>query len=197
MCNTEEWIVLTGYSRYFISNRGTIKKITKTKGGNGLGFIEKTLKTRIINGYLACTLIHDNGAKKTVYVHHAIATCFISKPKSKHKLIVVHNDGNKTNNAIGNLVWKSFSDFMKKEFETGRRSNKDLWSKRIKKHGKKGGLTTPGKRVKISLEKRKDIYILYHNKHFTLKKLALKYNCSISHIYNLLQKHKSVTEIGN
>jgi len=133
----EEWMALPGYSNYFVSNRGAIKRITKTKRGNGLGFIEKTLKSRILNGYLACTLIHDNGAKKTVYVHHAIATCFISKPKIKPKLIVVHKDGDKTNNTIANLAWNSYSEFMKKEFITGRRSNKDLWAKRIKKYGQK------------------------------------------------------------
>lgn len=191
MSISEEWMVLPGFSRYFISNMGTIKRIKKSKRGNGQAFKEIILKTREINGYLASTLIRDDGLKKTVYIHRAIANCFIPKDPSKSKLFVIHKDGNKQNNRLDNLSWKSFSAFMKREFDTGRRSNKDLWAKRVNKYGPKGSPNPSGKRsINISLENRQKIYALYHNQHYTLKDLSLQYNCSISHIYNLLQRFK-------
>jgi len=192
---SEEWMVLPGYSNYFVSNKGTVKKIRKIKGSRG--FKEIILKSRSINGYKALSLVNDTGKKKTVYIHQAIANCFISKPKSTSKLIVFHKDGNKENNAVENLVWKTFSDFMKNEFETGRRSNKELWSKRVKKYGPKGTTKASKKRVNISNEKRKEIYFLYRHKRYTLKNLAKMHNCSISHIFNLLKRHENSNEIEN
>jgi hypothetical protein len=190
MSINEEWMVLPEYSNYFVSNKGVVKRIRKVKRANGIGFKEIILKSRLINGYKAYTLVRDGGVKKTVYIHHAIATCFIPKPESNAKLIVIHKDGNKVNNTLDNLIWNTVSNFMKNEFITGRRSNKDLWLKRVKKYGSKGSLKPHGRSVNLSEKEKQNIYDLYHYKGYTLKKLALKYNCSISHIYNLLQKQK-------
>jgi len=191
MPTSDEWVSFPGYSHYFISNKGQVKRIVKLKRKNRMAFKEVFLKSRIVNGYLAFTLVGDNGKKKTVYLHKAIAQSFVSKPRSDKKLIVVHKDGNKLNNTINNLIWKSYSDFMKSQFEEGRRSNKQLWDKRIKKYGPMGGKNPPGKRVEISFEKRENIYKLYNEKGFTLKVLAEKYNCSITHIFNLLRRYEN------
>jgi hypothetical protein len=193
---SEEWMVLPEYSNYFISNNGVVKRIRKLKRENGVGFKEIILKSRIINGYNAYTLVRDDGLKKTVYIHHAIATCFIKKPKTNSKLIVIHNDGNKINNNPDNLSWNTVSFFMKNEFETGRRTNKDLWAKRVKKYGSKGSLKPNRRSVNLSDNEKQNIYNSYYLKGFTLKKLALNYNCSISHIYNLLQKQKEAINSG-
>jgi len=190
----EEWMILPRFSNYFISNRGSIKRIRKIKRRNGIVIKEIILKLRIINGYQACTLVRDDGIKKTVYIHKAIATCFVNKPVSKQKLVVVHRDSDKTNNNIDNLAWKTFSEFMNLEFISGRRSNKDLWAKRVQKYGPNGCLNPPVRRFNISNKDLENIYSSYHQKKYTLKKLALIYNCSISHIYNLLQKQKKVKE---
>lgn len=195
MSGKEEWMSFPGYSRYFVSNKGKIKRIKKSSNKNGDGFSELFLKSRKINGYLAHTLISNKGKKKTVYTHQAIATCFISKPNIKTKLIVVHKDGNKTNNFVDNLEWRSFSDFMKTEFETGRRSNRNLWAKRVKKYGPMGGKNPPGRKVDISFKNMENIYNMYHVERFTLKKIADRFNCSTSHIYNLLQRYNVANSI--
>jgi hypothetical protein len=190
MKSTEEWKSLPGYSRYFVSKDGRVKRVRKIVSKQGEIIKELILNPRNINGYMAYTLVRDDKAKKTVYIHQAIAECFIEKPKSKDKLIVVHIDGNKGNNVVSNLEWRTFSNFMKEQFTTGRRSNKDLWNKRIKKYGPMGGLKPPGRKVDISFGQMKRIYHLYHTKGYTLKRLAEKYNCSASHIYNLLHRYE-------
>ena len=188
MSNKEVWMSIPGYSRYFVSNTGKIKIIKKRHSKNREGFSELFLKSRTINGYQAHTLVSNKGKKHTVYLHKAIATCFVSKPDAKTKFIVVHKDGNKANNLVENLDWSSFSNFMKTEFETGRRSNKNLWKKRLKKYGPTGGTKPPGKKVNMSPENIKNIYDLFYFKGATLKKIAIEFNCSESHIYNLLQR---------
>lgn len=189
MSDIEEWMPFPGYSRYYVSNKGKIKRIKKRKKNNGKGFSELLLKPRNINGYLAHTLVNDGGQKKTVYIHQAIAICFTLKPDTKNKLIVSHKDGDKTNNFVKNLEWITFSKFMKTEFQTGRRTNKDLWAKRVKRYGPMGGKKPPGRKVNISFTNVEDIYHKYNNDGFTLKKIADQYNCSPSHIYNLLQRY--------
>jgi len=191
MSDKEEWMPFPGYSRYFVSNKGKIKRIKKKSINYGKGFVELFLKSRLVNGYHAHTLVNDKGKKKTVYIHQAIATCFILKPSTKNKLIIIHKDGNKTNNFVENLEWRTISDFMKLEFESGRRSNTNLWAKRLKKYGPTGGMKSPGRKVDISPGNMEEIITLYNTKGFTLKRIADKFNCSASHIYNLLQRHNS------
>jgi hypothetical protein len=191
MKSSQEWKSLPGYSRYFVSRDGKVKRVRTIKGKNGDVIKELVLNPRNINGYMAYTLVRDDKAKKTVYIHQAIAECFIEKPKSKEKLIVVHKDGNKGNNNSDNLEWRTFSSFMKEQFTSGRRSNKLLWEKRIKKYGPMGGTKPPGRKVDISFGQMKRIHHLYHNKGYTLKRLAEKYNCSASHIYNLLHRYEA------
>lgn len=195
MSEKEEWMNLSGFSKYFVSNKGKIKRIKKRLSNNGKGFSELFLKSRKISGYLAHTLVNDKGEKKTVYTHQAIASCFILKPNRKSRLIVTHKDGNKTNNFVENLEWRTYSDFMKEEFEKGRRSNKDLWAKRVKKYGAMGGRKAPGRKANISFRNIEEIHHLHHLKGLTLKKIADKFNCSTSHIYNLLQRYKLTNSI--
>ena len=54
-----------------------------------------------------------------------------------------------------------------------------------------GGRKRPGRKADISYEKIEEIYQMYNTKGFTLKKIADKFNCSASHIYNLLQRHNA------
>ena len=194
MKNSEEWKSLPDYSRYFVSMNAKVKRVRKIKSKGGEVIKELILNPRNINGYMAYTLVRDDKAKKTVYIHQAIAECFIAKPNIKEKLIVVHKDGNKSNNNSDNLEWRTFSNFMKEQFTSGRRSNKELWAKRIKKYGPMGGLKPPGRKVDISFGQMKRIYHLYHSKGYTLKRLAEKYNCSASHIFNLLHRYEAQAE---
>ncbi|RLD27336.1 MAG: hypothetical protein DRI54_01245 [Bacteroidetes bacterium] len=196
MSNKEEWMSFPGYSRYFVSNKGKIKRIKEKRSINGKGFSELFLKSRNINGYKAYTLVNDKGEKKTVYAHQAIATCFISKPNTDNKLVVVHKDRNRTNNFSKNLEWMTISEFMKEEFDSGRRSNKNLWAKRIQKYGSDGGRKPPGRKVNISSKNIEKIYYMYHKKGLTLKEIADKFNCSASHIYNLLKRFDGAKSIN-
>ena len=188
MIFTEEWIELEGFTNYFVSNKGNVRKVNNVVKNNRFALKELYLKKRLINGYEACTLIADGGKKNTVYIHTAIANCFIKKPDSEKRLIVVHKDGNKTNNIIDNLFWQTHSEFMKSQFDSGRRSNKELWKKRVVKYGKMGASKKPGRKSKISKKDRKKVIELYSTKMYTLKQIAEKYKCSTSHIHGIVHE---------
>ena len=135
-------------------------------------------------------LIDDFGKRKTVYPHKMVATAFLNNPDPRRMKVVVHIDGNVENNAVDNLKWSSFSESIKSGFETGKRSNADLWIKRRLKYGPKGGNNSQGRPDPLTFAQKKRIHFLRSEKGYSLKKLSQKYKCSISHI------HKTITRFS-
>ena len=189
----ESWMILPDFPDYLVSNLGKIKKSTAKETPKGRIIKERTIKQRLVNGYYACTLKNKFGKKKTVYLHKAIASCYVTPPpRIKKRLIVVHKDGNKLHNHPDNLEWVTYTTFMKHEFESGRRTNGDLWKKRKTKYGPMGSRRPSGRKSPLTSVQKEEIYYKYMQQPYTLKKLALEYGCSISHVYSVIQVYKKM-----
>ncbi len=187
-----EWKTIPGYSDYEISNAGEIRSIERTKkykSGRVIELKSKTKKLRKhpVNGFLMTDLIDDKGKRNTVYPHKALALAFIKNNFPRKQKIVIHIDGDISNNNIENLRWSSYSESIRIGFETGKRDNSTLWLKRRLKYGPKGGNKSMGRPDPLDFGKKKRIKYLREEKGFTLQQLATKYECSVSHIHKTLK----------
>jgi hypothetical protein len=189
----QEWRTIPGFSDYEISNDGQIRskdRVKTYKNGRKVAFAskEKLMRIHPQNGFLMTDLINDKGVRKTVYPHKALADAFIPNTAPRKFKVVMHLDGNITNNCVENLKWATYADSIKKGFETGKRDNSQLWLKRRLKYGPKGGNTSQGRPDPLDFSQKKRIVYLRKEKGQTLKSLAIKYNCSVSHIHKTIQK---------
>jgi hypothetical protein len=187
-----EWKVIMGFSDYEISQDGKIRsldRVKKYKTGRiiDLKGKEKKLRTHPVNGFLMTDLIDDKGKRHTIYPHKEVARAFIKNPHPRKNKVVIHIDGNITNNHVENLKWSTFSESIRIGFETGKRDNSDLWQKRRLKYGPKGGNKSMGRPDPLDFGQKKRIKYLRDEKGYTLQQLASKYNCSISHIHKTLK----------
>lgn len=146
----EIWKDVVGFEEYFkVSNRGRI--FGKRSG--------RVLKGSVNSGgYLTINTRFDNRSGETArfLIHRAVAEAFIEEPYdlkylkdfSHYKIIPVnHKDGDKTNNAVENLEWCSYSDNSRHAVDIG-----------LIVHQK--GLENPN----FKLNKDQVIYILDHYK---------------------------------
>lgn len=92
----EEWKILDEFPMYEISNTGKVRN-KKTK---------KEKKQRINKkGNYEVSIINKNDIQKVMNISKLVAMCFLKNPKNYN--LVYHKDGNKLNNSINNLVWKT------------------------------------------------------------------------------------------
>lgn len=109
----EEWKVIQGYSKYFISNLGKVKSYYEHNGTS-----ERILKSRLDKyGYLYVNLIVEN-KRKTFKIHRLVLKAFKSI-KNPENFECNHIDGNKWNNNIDNLEWCTRSENMKHAVKIG------------------------------------------------------------------------------
>jgi len=91
--NIELWEPVTGFDKYFISNKGRIKSY-------------KTGKENILNPekskYKTVTLRKDN-IKCTKSIHRLVAEHFINNDLTKSNMVVDHKFGNVEDNSLENL----------------------------------------------------------------------------------------------
>lgn len=59
-------------------------------------------------GYKFCSLYDDNGNKRTVLIHRAVALAYLPNPDNLRT--VDHIDGNTSHNYLNNLQWMSDKD---------------------------------------------------------------------------------------
>ena len=128
----EEWRELPGYDgRYQVSNFGNFRSVETNRYIHGLLTKIKRIRNFSLidngNGYLYVS-ISNNGKRKNVYIHRAVAEAFI--PKEEGKNVVNHRDFNKKNNCVENLEWctqrqnvQCSSDKMKKSKSVCRDTN--------------------------------------------------------------------------
>ncbi|MBM3454563.1 MAG: hypothetical protein FJX80_05380 [Bacteroidetes bacterium] len=189
----EKWRVILGFTSYKVSNLGRIRSLERTKifkNGRVMKYEGrlKNLRKHPKNGFMMVDLINDHGLRKTLYPHKIVALAFLHNMDLGKKKVVVHIDGNVENNASDNLKWSSFSESIKFGFDNGTRSNADLWMKRRLKYGPKGGNNSQGRPDPLSFAQKKRIQFLRKEKGYSLKRLSLKYKCSISHIHKTISR---------
>lgn len=84
------------------------------------------------NGYTRVFLKTENGYKH-FFTHRLIAMCFI--PNAENKPCVNHRDGNKSNNAVDNLEWSTYSENEKHSYRVlGKTMSKEHHKRMIRAH---------------------------------------------------------------
>ena len=104
-------LVLDG--RYRVYEDGSIYRIV-----DGVEFPARTYNAggRDGNGYLLIAF-YENHEKTVAYVHRLVAEAFIPNPDGKQ--IVMHINGDKTNNAASNLRWATTNERAKYSYQVG------------------------------------------------------------------------------
>ena len=192
---TEEWKSISGFANYEVSTKGrirSIKRIKKFKNGRIVQFESKIklIRKHPKNGFLMTDLISDEGKRKTVYPHKVVALAFIKNENTIQNKVVIHKDDDLSNNNANNLKWSSYSESIRNGFKNGKRDNSTLWLKRRLKYGPQGGNKSTGRPDPLSYSQKKRILLLREKKGYTLKKLAHKYDCSVSHIHKTIKQFK-------
>jgi len=92
-------------TKYFISNKGRLKRLTKY----GEKILPGTLQPYIHTTYIKVSM-SVNGKQKTTTMHRLVAQAFIPNPENKP--FVNHKDRDGTNNCVSNLEWVTHSENM-------------------------------------------------------------------------------------
>lgn len=108
----EEWAPIPNFEdAYMISTHGRVKAINVTYHG------ERLLKpTKHRRGYYSVSLSSDNN-KESFIICNLMGKVFLPNPHN-HKM-VIHLDGDKTNNHISNLKWVHNSEAQKLAVDLG------------------------------------------------------------------------------
>lgn len=100
----EQWRTIPDFPDYAASNFGRIKRITPRKNNIVKPEILKTHTDQA--GYHVVTLMRQDGSWTPAKVHRCVLMAFCGRPP-KGKNHCAHCDGNKNNNNVENLKWKS------------------------------------------------------------------------------------------
>ena len=110
-----EKIEIKGYEeRYTINERCEVYSLPKSGSGGHNGRVLKQMISG--RGYAYVILRKDNIAKHK-FIHKEMAIAFIPNPENKPH--VNHKDGNKLNNALGNLEWCTAKENTQHAIRTG------------------------------------------------------------------------------
>lgn len=90
--------VIPGYEGYAVNSVG---EIINVKTG-------RSIKQYLFNGYFIVDAFY-NAHTETLPVHRAVALAWLDTPADESFKVVNHVDGVKTNNAVSNLEWSTFS----------------------------------------------------------------------------------------
>lgn len=127
----EIWKPIKGYSMYEVSNLGRVRSYLRGRGkwAKLYDTPQKILKPGGSKDfYLSVVLLGDNGIKKSIQVHHAVAAAFL-EPRPPG-MLVLHGDDNKRNNIPENLRYGTHKDnFEDAEKNTGTilKAGEDHW----------------------------------------------------------------------
>lgn len=196
----EIWKTIPDFEDYEISNLGNIRSKERTKkykSGRTMQLKSKIKKQRPhpLNNFMMTDLIDNKGKRRTVYPHKAVAKTFIEKERPRKQKVVLHIDGDLSNNKVENLKWATYSESIQLGFETGKRDNSKLWEKRRAKYGPMGGTKPMGRPDPLDEKEKKEIYRLRTKEQKKLKDLADQFNCSTSHIFKTIKKQKEEREV--
>lgn len=96
---TRVWRESALFPLYAVSTRGEVRVIKTNK-------ILKNFLNK--DGYACITLTNKSGRRQTVKMHRLVAMTFI--PNTENKPTVHHIDGNRANNNIENLEWRTYKE---------------------------------------------------------------------------------------
>lgn len=186
------WVTIPNFTDYEVSKNGQIRskeRVKEFKSGRKMHFQKKERKLRIhpSNNYRMTDLIDDKRKLRTVYVHKAVAEAYVANDHPRKYKVVIHIDGDVSNNNAENLRWTTHKEACKIAFKSSNRDMKKLWEIRRKKYGPSGTFKRMGKPDPLSKEDKVEVRRLREKESYTMQKLALKFNCSVSHIYNTLK----------
>lgn len=104
----KEWKEVEGFSRYEISTSGVVREVKSLR----------EMPQPFNNNFYCVNLVGDNGIKVLCKVHRLVAITYIENPENAHN--VVHKDGDRSNNSVGNLFWKpkKVKEVVEKEVKT-------------------------------------------------------------------------------
>lgn len=131
--NTETWKPINGFPKYHVSNQGRIKNIESGRIFTG---------TQDAFGYMHVRLINPQGTYTLRKIHRLVAEAFLPNPDNKP--IIDHIDGDKTNNALSNLRWVTYSE---NTIEYKKRAEANPENKQNQKSRKIAQYTLDGKLV--------------------------------------------------
>ena len=122
----EEWLDISNYQGYQVSNLGRVRthnKITHTEKHGNRYWKDKILKQKVTKNkrgrYDARIDLWSNGEYKTFLVSRLVAFTFYKKDLNNRKLTVNHIDGNSLNNNITNLELITLKENIEKGIELG------------------------------------------------------------------------------
>lgn len=111
----EEWRPVQEFEGvYEISSLGRVRRVVSCMGGTAGTILRPWISGA---GYLYVGL-RLPGRRKRVGVHRLVAVAFLGQP-TPERPEVNHLDGDKTNNAVGNLEWVSHGENHKHAYRTG------------------------------------------------------------------------------
>lgn len=120
--NTEEWRAVVGYEGlYEVSSLGLVRSVDRVRP-HGLGGASRTLRGRVIRGWINCkgylhVAMSKNGVVEKRAVHTIVCDAFY--PDSRDRECTNHKDGNKLNNCAFNIEPSTYSANNSHAFRTG------------------------------------------------------------------------------
>lgn len=109
----EVWRVVEGFLDYEVSVQGRVRRLTAGRGTKAGQVLRPTPND---NGYLR-VFPRRAGKSHTRYVHRLVLEAFVGSEPPGHE--TNHIDGNKNNNALGNLEFKTASGNNQHAWDTG------------------------------------------------------------------------------
>lgn len=170
----EEWVEITGFPNYLISNKGRVKRISRLilgKSGSKYKLPEKIMSPVLSKAGYPSVLLTIGEAKLNFKIHRLVAKAFIPNPENKPQ--VNHKNGIKTDNNVDNLEWATASENVTHAFKTGL------------SQGKKGEANNSSK-----LTEREVLQIrhLFAMKVFDMEELSKKYKVTNKTIFNIVTR---------
>jgi hypothetical protein len=110
---TERWLPVVGYEGYYeVSDQGRVRsvdRIVKLKNGRARRAPGRVLKLVAHNrgDYRQVTLFRENRGAPTL-VQHLVLEAFVGPRPAG--MVCCHNDGDGSNNCLGNLRWDTYGE---------------------------------------------------------------------------------------
>lgn len=111
----EIWKTVPGYPSYKVSNTGKVKRLKSVQVNKDVGEFEvpETLLKPCVNA----PYLYVNFDNKQHAIHRLVAEAFIKH--TSDQVVVIHIDGNTTNNDVDNLKWISRQECSKYNYDMG------------------------------------------------------------------------------